>query len=346
MGKGGTKFEGDAIGVRGKFKSFLTGKEMRKNMEKYLETGVHPDIERQQAEAAKEAGEGYVSLPDHDAHRPFVFWDLTINKQPAGRLVIELYEDLHPTGANHLRNRCLPGSSASLSGTSFHKLLRNYAAFGGKSPAAATPALRPSKYLRNSALGAVSISNDGTEVAVALGRSLTLDATHQVVGRVHLGREVLEALSDISTTADDAPLQRLRIAKCGATNAKGTHDTLDDAAAGETAAEAAERLQRQSMDTRASIMEALSEGMRGAKRKAPDGASGSGGGEGPSTSAAAGGGSGSGGGQQQQKAAGGGGGGGGGGARNVRGRTMMDPLAGLSSGDDDDDDDDDDGDAS
>jgi hypothetical protein len=32
MGKGGTKFEGDAIGVRGKVKVGLSGKEMRRNM--------------------------------------------------------------------------------------------------------------------------------------------------------------------------------------------------------------------------------------------------------------------------------------------------------------------------
>jgi len=32
MGKGGTKFEGEAIGVRGKATKVLTGKEMRRNM--------------------------------------------------------------------------------------------------------------------------------------------------------------------------------------------------------------------------------------------------------------------------------------------------------------------------
>ena len=70
--------------------------------------------------------------------------------------------------------------------------------------------------------------------------------------------------------------------------------------------------------------EALNEGMGGAKRKAPDSAAAGrsgGGGGGASTS---------------------GGGGAGPAGRNVRGRTMMDPLAGISSGDDDDDDDDDD----
>ncbi|KAI8469138.1 MAG: hypothetical protein J3K34DRAFT_522411 [Monoraphidium minutum] len=324
MGKGGTKFEGDAIGVRGKVKAGLTGKEMRRNMEKFLETGVHPEIERAQREA--DGDTGYVTLPDHDQHRPFVFWDIAIDNKPAGRLVIELYEDLHPIGANHLRNRCLPGATASLHGATFHRLLRHYAVFAGKSAAAAAPALRPSKYLRNSDLGAVSVSNDGTEVGLALARSLTLDATHQVVGRVHLGREALEALNGLSTTPDDAPIQRVKIVKCGATNHKGTHDTLDESAAKETAAEAAERLQQESRDTKASILDALQEGMRGAKRKAPDaGAAAGGSGAGASTS-----GGGGGGGTAAAAAA----------ARSVRARGGMDPLAGLSSGDDDGDDDD------
>jgi hypothetical protein len=151
---------------------------------------------------------------------------------------------------------------------------------------------------------------------------------------VHLGREALEALSDLDTTPDDAPLPRVRIAKwaalqrapparpllpapdragrfpergsfvcrresaraparaaggrpagllsrraaaprrdpprrqpsvstphartrknrCGATNALGTHDTLDDAVRKETAAQAAERLAAESKATKASIM--------------------------------------------------------------------------------------------
>ncbi|GBF98906.1 hypothetical protein Rsub_11544 [Raphidocelis subcapitata] len=313
MGKGGTKFEGDAIGVRGKVKVGLTGKEMRRNMEKYLETGVHPEIERAQREAAADRDGGHVSLPDHDPHRPFVFWDLTVDNKPAGRLVIELYEDLHPAGALHLRNRCLPGATAGLQGVAFSKLLRNYAIFGGKSPAAALPSLRPSRYLRASELGAVSVSNDGTEVAVALGRSLTLDATHQVVGRVHLGREALEALADLDTTANDAPLQRIRIAKCGATNALGAHDTLDESAKKETAEQAAARLAEESAATKASIMDALTEGMRGQRRAAADGA-------GPSTSGAG-----------PSGAAGGGGGGGAAAGGRGQKRSMLDALAGLDS---------------
>jgi hypothetical protein len=42
--------------------------------------------------------------------------------------------------------------------------------------------------------------------------------------------------------------------RCGATNHKGTHDTLDDADKRETAAQAAERLERESQSTKASIL--------------------------------------------------------------------------------------------
>lgn len=47
-----------------------------------------------------------------------------------GRLVIELFEDIVPVAANHFRNRCMPGSSAGLAGSHFHKLLPHYAIHG------------------------------------------------------------------------------------------------------------------------------------------------------------------------------------------------------------------------
>ena len=46
MGKGGTKFDENAIGHRNKGGfGQLTGKEARKNMETFLRTGVHPMLQ-------------------------------------------------------------------------------------------------------------------------------------------------------------------------------------------------------------------------------------------------------------------------------------------------------------
>jgi hypothetical protein len=58
MGKGGTRFVGEAIAHRsGRAKSTYTNKELKKNMEKFLETGVHPDLERaKQVRAVQQSG--------------------------------------------------------------------------------------------------------------------------------------------------------------------------------------------------------------------------------------------------------------------------------------------------
>lgn len=42
----------------------------------------------------------------------------------------------------------------------------------------------------------------------------------QVVGRVNKGLDVLELLGDVPCGPDDSPLMRLKVAKCGPTNAE------------------------------------------------------------------------------------------------------------------------------
>eukprot|EP00955_Chlamydomonas_euryale_P044059 352800-Chlamydomonas_euryale.AAC.5 len=50
----------------------------------------------------------------------------------AGRLVIELFDDVIPTAAAHFRNRCMPGSHIGIAGLSVNKLVPFYAVFLGK----------------------------------------------------------------------------------------------------------------------------------------------------------------------------------------------------------------------
>jgi hypothetical protein len=76
----------------------------------------------------------------------------------------------------------------------------------------------------------------------------------QVVGIVRHGMDILDLLDDVPRSPDDAPMLRVRVAKCGATNAQGTHEALADALAKETPQQAAERLKQQSADTRDAVM--------------------------------------------------------------------------------------------
>lgn len=69
---------------------------------------------------------------------------------------------------------------------------------------------------------------------------------------MHAGLEVLEALCDLDTAPDDTPFKTIKVTAAGATNARGDAETL--AAAAETPAETAERLQRESLDTKSAVL--------------------------------------------------------------------------------------------
>ncbi|GLC77152.1 hypothetical protein PLESTF_001891900 [Pleodorina starrii] len=286
MGKGGTKFCGDAVSVRRKAAPHDTAKNIKRNLDKFLETGVHPEIERARQERANQLP----ALPDLDVHRPFVFLDITLAGKPLGRLVVEMFDDVVPVAANHFRNRCMPGSAAGLAGTAFHKLLPRYALHGGlrgggggggRPGAGASSSLsgdggvrlQPNSQLRAVEGGLVAVALSGDEVVISLDRALDLDRTHQVVGRIHRGAELLTSLGDLRTLPDDSPAQRLAVARAGPTNHLGSHEELTGAGAGEGAGQpkdAATRLAEQAEEARSSLMDALSEGLK--RKRKPDAA--------------------------------------------------------------------------
>jgi cyclophilin family peptidyl-prolyl cis-trans isomerase len=208
----------------------------------------------------------FCPLPDLDVNRAHVFLDIAVAGKPAGRLVVELFDDIIPVGANHFRTRCLQGAVGWLQGAAFHKLLPHYGVFGGRSAAAGQGLkLARNDKLQHAEAGAVSVSLTGDEIGISLGRSIPMDNTHQVVGRVTKGLDVLESFSSIALNPDDSPTDSIRITKCGATSHTGSHDALDDATRKETAEQTAARLQRESAKARSSVLAALEVGM---KRKA------------------------------------------------------------------------------
>lgn len=81
-----TRFVGDAVSVR-KGKGGFTSKDRQKALQKFVETGSHPDIERAQQMARTDR---IVPLPEHDPNRDFVFLDWTLGGKPLGSLIIEL----------------------------------------------------------------------------------------------------------------------------------------------------------------------------------------------------------------------------------------------------------------
>lgn len=173
MGKGGTRFVGDALGARAGRAKGYTAKERTKDMETFLATGVsshfltfpapgnscrhthtrtrppadsshrtstsdrithvscvqvHPEVQR-----LRNAGNHTVPpLPPPKPTRPRIFLNLTISKRAAGRVVIELFDDIVPAPAGHLLGRCTKGTTEGLAGTKVHKVLPGLAILGGR----------------------------------------------------------------------------------------------------------------------------------------------------------------------------------------------------------------------
>ncbi|KAG1653704.1 hypothetical protein FOA52_007932 [Chlamydomonas sp. UWO 241] len=289
-----TRFIGDAIGHRtGTRGGSDTGKSRKKKLEDFLATGKHVDIET----AERVNQERLHDLPEHDPNRSFVFLDVAIGGNAPGRLVVELFDDVIPVGATHLRNRCMPGSRTGLTGVAVSKLVPHYALFVGKNPAASEGmTLKPVNVLRAMAPGCVAVSFSGDEVAISLARALALDTSgYQVVGRVHSGLEVLDALNDVECGPDSTPFpsSRVTIVRCGPTNARGAHEGLEGSTGPVTTANAVARLKQESAGARSAVLEALQVGLAGAggsgggtKRKAEEGGGGGGDGAAAGTSGA------------------------------------------------------------
>ncbi|KAI3425174.1 hypothetical protein D9Q98_008944 [Chlorella vulgaris] len=278
-----TRFDSEAIAVRAKAKGY-TSKDRKKDMEAFLATGVHPEVER-----VRKAQQDIIPpLPERSTQRPHVLLDITINKQPRGRMVIELYDDIAPVAVQHFKNRCSEGASDTFKGTAIHRLVKDMGAFGGKS-SSYREGVHMKRYseLRHSEEGLASISLQGDEFCITLGRALMMDETHQVVGRLCAGRELLPLLNSMQSDLNDIPLHRIRVARCGFTNADGTLEDFDEAGAAsggnrkESAEEGAARAKLEAAKARESVRQALQAGLQeasGSKRKQPEGGAAAGGG--------------------------------------------------------------------
>ena len=70
----------------------------------------------------------------------------------------------------------------------------------------------------------------------------------QVVGRVHLGMDILDKLNNTEIDFKDKPVIPVTISSCGLTDAQGTHESVEETAAAlakqtDTPEQAAARLQ-------------------------------------------------------------------------------------------------------
>lgn len=184
---------------------------------------VHPEL----AEAIRTRGPVKATLPSPSPLRPFVFLQFNVGKMVVGKVVIEVFDDIVPTAAKYFISRCVAGGTENcLVGKRVTRVLRGvcFVCDMNKLPDNATrvaPKAEPS--LRHCEQGAVSVRCDGNDFCIALAATLPqYDATHQVIGRVvQTSIDVVENITDVSTTADDQPAKTIVISRTGKTDVHG-----------------------------------------------------------------------------------------------------------------------------
>lgn len=62
---------------------------------------------------------------------PQVYFDITIDGIPSGRIVFELFENVVPKTAENFRSLCVGHEAGSYTGSSFHRVIPNFMLQGG-----------------------------------------------------------------------------------------------------------------------------------------------------------------------------------------------------------------------
>ncbi|XP_024381658.1 peptidyl-prolyl cis-trans isomerase A1 [Physcomitrium patens] len=149
------------------------------------------------------------------------YLELAVNDSVIGRLVVELRADEVPKTAENFRQLCTGENGNSYAGTTIHRIVPGFIAQGGD----CGKSIYGKKFddenfkLLHKGKGVLSMANtgphtNGTQFFISLGDCSELDGKNVVFGKVVEGKEVLEALNDLGTTAGSTK-SKVTIHSCG-----------------------------------------------------------------------------------------------------------------------------------
>ncbi|KAK4057846.1 peptidyl-prolyl cis-trans isomerase cpr6 [Microbotryomycetes sp. JL221] len=166
---------------------------------------------------------------------PRVFFDITVNGNEAGRIVMELFNDVAPRTAENFRALCTgekgvgkSGKSLHYKGSTFHRIIKRFMCQGGDFTAGngtGGESIYGEKFedenfeLKHEKPFLLSMANagpntNGSQFFITTVPTPHLDGKHVVFGRVIAGRSVVRLMED-SPTNNDTPSEKIVIADCG-----------------------------------------------------------------------------------------------------------------------------------
>lgn len=168
--------------------------------------------------------------------RPRVFFDITIDSTPVGKIVFELFDDVVPKTAENFRALCTgekgvsstSGKPLCYKSSVFHRVIKSFMCQGGDFTAGdgtGGESIYGEKFedenfiLKHQKPFLLSMANagpgtNGSQFFITTVHTPHLDSKHVVFGRVVAGRSIVRLIEQTPTNADK-PAEAIVISDCG-----------------------------------------------------------------------------------------------------------------------------------
>jgi len=193
---------------------------------------------------AKEAYKSYLLKTEHE----FVFFEIIIGNEPAGKLVIELFTDKCPKTCENFKQLCIgykedsssqnPSLHLSYRSSIFHRIVQNGwiqggdidggSGTGGESIYGKT--FEDENYsVKHNKRGIIGMANkgrhsNGSQFYIALQPASWMDTKYVAFGEVIEGTDTLQLL-ERQETYNERPLKECKIINCGVLDVNGLYKT-------------------------------------------------------------------------------------------------------------------------
>jgi len=166
---------------------------------------------------------------------PRVFFDISIDSQPAGRIVFELFADVVPRTAENFRALCTgekgvgpSGKPLHYKGTGFHRIIKQFMCQGGdftRGNGTGGESIYGSKFadenfnLRHTTPGLLSMANagpntNGSQFFITTVVTSWLDGKHVVFGKVVEGIDIVVKMEAVGSSSGTTRVP-VAISDCG-----------------------------------------------------------------------------------------------------------------------------------